>query len=60
MFSIANECWYCRKEDNLEDMTFSIEFDTCVHFNCAKEALDRDKNDREAQIICKEIGVIPE
>jgi len=46
-------CWYCNTKD--DDLVFCFEFDTFVHMECAKKAIDNDPEDREAQIICREL-----
>jgi len=49
-------CWYCYNKDNLNDMEFSFEWDTNVHLECLKEAL-QDPNNEEAKIIAREFGL---
>lgn len=46
-------CWYCHTKD--DDLVFCCEFDTYVHKNCALNAIKIDPNDREAQIIYREL-----
>lgn len=46
-------CWYCGEDD--EDLDFTVEFDAYVHLKCVQNAVNADPNDREAQIILKDI-----
>lgn len=50
-------CWFCH-DDNLEDMCFSMEWDTNVHDKCAQE--QAALNNPEALIILREWGELPE
>lgn len=46
-------CWYCHTKD--DNLVFCWEFDTYIHEACAKRAITDDPEDREAQIICREL-----
>jgi len=40
-------CWFCYKKD--DNMVFDTEFDTNVHIDCLKKALNKDPNHPEAK-----------
>lgn len=44
-------CWYCHKKD--AELSFSTEFDACVHKSCIKSALA--DNCPEAKIMAREL-----
>lgn len=46
-------CWYCFTTD--DDLVFCSEFDCNVHLECARTAVKKDPEDREASIIFAEI-----
>lgn len=41
-------CWFCYRDH--APLVFDVEFDTCLHINCLKEAV-KDENNQEAQIM---------
>jgi len=47
-------CWFCREKTG--DFLFSFEFDTPVHFDCAKKA--HDEGNPEGTIMLKEWRVL--
>lgn len=42
-------CWFCYKKD--DNMAFDTEFDTNVHIECIKKALEGDPNHLEAKFM---------
>ena len=46
-------CWYCHTTDG--EMLFSTEFDAYVHKECIERAVEHDEEDREAQIMKREL-----
>jgi len=50
-------CWYCGGTD---DLTFSWEWDTYVHIDCVRRALQENPDDGEAKIFADELGITPD
>lgn len=48
-------CWYCNLKD--DKLSFTCEFDAYVHPECVRQALEADPEDREAQIIARELEI---
>ncbi|GGK22789.1 hypothetical protein GCM10010965_14600 [Caldalkalibacillus thermarum] len=48
-------CWYCGRKD-IENLRFSLEFDTPVHLSCIEKALKQDPNDEEAIVFWREFN----
>lgn len=42
-------CWYCHTKD--DTLVYDDEFDTMVHVECIKQALEADPNDQEAKFL---------
>lgn len=48
-------CWFCHKEiQPEEECAFSVEFDTNLHEDCLKEALEKDPSHPEARTMASE------
>lgn len=46
-------CWYCYGVD--DELVFSTEFDAYVHLECLECRLQDSPDDREAQIMAREL-----
>ena len=42
-------CWFCFED--YEPMIFDTEFDTYLHKDCLKKAIEKDPEDGEAQVM---------
>lgn len=42
-------CWHCSTANNLDDMHFDSEFDTNVHLNCVRAAIEDENPEAEIQ-----------
>lgn len=45
----AGGCWFCERDNG--EMAFDAEFDTWVHLDCIRNAIEKDANNVEAQIM---------
>jgi hypothetical protein len=45
---LGRDCWFC---DHGGDLVFDCEFDTAVHVECIRKALEEDPENPEAQIM---------